>query len=92
MWHETRSIFLEAAAAVLRSAARILPSVFAMMLLFGLAAILAYVVRWAVRRACAQLGLAGPEVIDAAGAIGGTLTALLCAPASGEETRRASRP
>jgi hypothetical protein len=57
MWQETRRIFMNSAADVLRAAARILPSVFAMLLFFGLAAILALLVRWAIRRACDRLGL-----------------------------------
>ena len=57
MWQETKHIFLQSAADVLRSAARILPSVFAMLLFFLLAAVLAFVVRWVVRRACDRLGL-----------------------------------
>ncbi len=55
MWHETERIFLDSTGAVLRAAARILPSVLAMLLVFGLAAVVALAVRWAVRRACAQL-------------------------------------
>lgn len=57
MWQETRRIFLESSADVLHAAARILPSVFAMLLFFALAAVLAVVVRWVVRRACARLEL-----------------------------------
>ncbi len=57
MWQETRRIFVESAADVLRATARILPSVFAMLLFFALAAVLAFFVRWAVRRACERLRL-----------------------------------
>lgn len=57
MWQETRRIFLESSADVLRAAARILPSVLAMLLFFALTAVLAFVVRWVVRRGCDRLGL-----------------------------------
>jgi hypothetical protein len=57
MWQETRRIFLESSADVLRAAARILPSVLAMLLFFGLATVLAVVVRSTVRRGCERLGL-----------------------------------
>jgi len=57
MWQETKKIFLASAEDVLRAAARILPSVFAMLLFFVLAAVLAFLVRWVVRRACDRLGL-----------------------------------
>jgi hypothetical protein len=57
MWNETKRIFLESAANVLHGAARLLPSVLSMLLFFALAAILAIIVRSAVRRACDRLGL-----------------------------------
>jgi hypothetical protein len=57
MWQETSRIFLESSADVLRAAARILPSVVAMLAFFALAALLALVVRWIVRRGCDRLGL-----------------------------------
>ncbi len=57
MWQETRRIFLESSADVLRATAHILPSVLAMLLFFALAAILAFLVRWVVRRACDRLAL-----------------------------------
>lgn len=57
MWQETQRIFLESSADVLRAAARIAPSVLAMLLFFALAAILAAVVRWTVRRTCERLCL-----------------------------------
>jgi hypothetical protein len=57
MWQETRRIFLESSAEVLRAAARILPSVLAMLLFFALATVLAFLVRFAVRRGCDHLRL-----------------------------------
>ncbi len=57
MWQETRRIFLEAAGNVLHAAARLLPSVLAMLLFFALAAALAFAIRWGVARACERLAL-----------------------------------
>ena len=57
MWQETSRIFLESSADVLRAAARVLPSVLAMLIFFALAAVLAFLVRWVVRRGCDRLGL-----------------------------------
>jgi hypothetical protein len=57
MWQETSRIFLESSANVLHAAARVLPSIFAMLLFFALAAAAALLVRWGVRRACARLSL-----------------------------------
>jgi hypothetical protein len=57
MWQETSRIFLESSADVLRAAARILPSVLAMLGFFALAAVLAFVIRAVVRRACDRLRL-----------------------------------
>lgn len=57
MWRETRRIFVESVGDVLQAAARLLPSVLAMFLFFALAAALALLVRWGVRRACERLAL-----------------------------------
>lgn len=57
MWQETSRIFVQSAADVLHRTARILPSIFAMLLFIVLAGALACVVRWAVRRACDRVGL-----------------------------------
>ena len=57
MWQETRRIFVESAADVLHAAARLLPSVFAMLLFFGLAAGLAVLTRLVVRRGLERLAL-----------------------------------
>ena len=57
MWQETRTIFLESVADVLRAAARVLPSVFAMLLFFVITVVAAFLVRWFVRRLCQRLGL-----------------------------------
>jgi hypothetical protein len=57
MWDETRRIFLESLGHVARGVARVLPSVFAMLMFVVLAAALAVVVRWIVLRACERLAL-----------------------------------
>jgi hypothetical protein len=57
MWDETKRIFLESLGQVIRGAARVLPSVFAMLMFFVLAAVLATLVRWIVLRACERLAL-----------------------------------
>lgn len=57
MWHETQRIFLESTADVLRGAARLLPSVLAMLLFCAGAAVLAVVARAVARRTCERLGL-----------------------------------
>jgi hypothetical protein len=57
MWQQTERIFLDSCAEVLRAAARVLPSVLAMLLFFALAVFVAVLVRWIVRRACERLRL-----------------------------------
>jgi mechanosensitive ion channel-like protein len=57
MWQETKRIFVESAGHVLQAAARLLPSVLAMFLLFALVAVLAVATRAVVRRVCDRLGL-----------------------------------
>lgn len=57
MWQETSRIFAESAGDVLRGAARLLPSLLAMLLFFAAAAGLAVLVRAVVRRACERLAL-----------------------------------
>ncbi|HTN54027.1 MAG TPA: hypothetical protein VML50_16590 [Anaeromyxobacter sp.] len=57
MWQETKRIFMQSSADVLHAIARILPSVFAMLLFVVVAAVLAVLVRWAIRRTCDRLGL-----------------------------------
>jgi hypothetical protein len=57
MWQETKTIFLDSTAEVLRAAARTLPSVFAVLLFLLLAAVAAFIVRWLARRACERLHL-----------------------------------
>jgi hypothetical protein len=57
MWRETGRIFLESSEKVLHAAARVLPSVLAMLLFFALATAAGLLVRWAVRRACGRISL-----------------------------------
>lgn len=57
MWQETRRIFVESLTDVLHAAARLLPSLLAMLLFFALAVGLAVLVRAVVRRGCERLGL-----------------------------------
>jgi hypothetical protein len=57
MWDETRRIFLESAGGVLREAARLLPSLLAMLVFFVIAAALAVAARAVARRAGERLAL-----------------------------------
>ncbi len=57
MWDQTQTIFLDSLRRVVLAAARLLPGVFAMLLLLLLAGVLALGVRMALRRLCAHLEL-----------------------------------
>jgi hypothetical protein len=57
MWHEAKTIFMSSLGDVLHEAARLLPSVLAMLLFFALATLLAYAARAIVRRTCEKLAL-----------------------------------
>ncbi len=57
MWQETRRIFVESTSDVVHATARLLPSLFAMLLFFALAAVLAVLTRALVRRGCERLAL-----------------------------------
>ncbi len=57
MWQETKRVFLDSAEHVLHAAARLLPSVLAMLLFFALAVVLAVATRAVVRRVCDRIAL-----------------------------------
>ena len=57
MWQDTKRIFLDSAQSLLQAAARLLPSVLAMLLFFALSVVLAVAIRGAVRRICERLAL-----------------------------------
>jgi hypothetical protein len=57
MWQETKRIFLDSSGSMLREAARLLPSVIAMLFIFLIFAVLAITVRAGVLRVCDRLAL-----------------------------------
>jgi len=57
MWQDTKRIFLDSTEHMLQAIARLLPSVLAMLLFFGLSAVLAVAIRGTVRRVCERLAL-----------------------------------
>jgi len=57
MWQDTKRNFLEATGRVVDAVARLLPSALAMILIFALSVLIAFVVRTVVRRTCERLNV-----------------------------------